>query len=391
MSAAGSGGPIVIVGGGIVGVALAFHLAKYGHTDVTVLERGLLGEGATAKATGGIRQQFGSRTNAGLAHAAVDYYARFEELVGEPFEFRQHGYLFLLSREEQYAAFERNVAMQRELGIDVAMVAPADVSDLMPGVVTDDLLGASYCPSDGSGSPADAVAGFVRAARRLGVRLRQHTTVTGIDRNADGAVRAVRTSDGEVPADLVVNAAGPQAAAVAAMVGVDLPVEPHSRQAFGIGPLPQLSAGLPLTVDLATGAYVHPEVHGGIIGGNDRDTPVTAEAQVNWALTESLIAALVGRFPWLADAEIRTGWAGLREMSPDDHGIVGPVPGVPGFWVSAGFSGHGFMQGPVVGDALARRLLGLPVDTDLTPLRFERFAEAAAGVDTGLGEESTLF
>ena len=157
-----------------------------------------------------------------------------------------------------------------------------------------------------------------------------------MDRDSGGAVTAVRTPSESIPAELVVNAAGPWARKVGAMVGLDLPVEPHPRQAFGIGPLPQLDPGMPLTVDLGSGAYVHPEVHGGIVGGNDRESPASEEAPVRWQLTESLIDALVHRIPWMSGAELRSGWCGLREMTPDDHAIVGPSE-VPRWWNLVGF------------------------------------------------------
>lgn len=377
-------GPVVIIGGGVIGCSLAFHLALHGRTDVTVLEAGLVGEGATAKATGGIRQQFSSEINADLAREAVDYFAHFADRVGEPFEFRQHGYLFLLGSADQRATFERTVAMQRRLGIDSRIVEPADLPGLMPGLRSADLHGGAYCPTDGSGSPADVVAAFARQARRRGVRIEQHTRAIEVRQDAGGQVTGVVTADREYPADTVVNAAGPAARRVGALVGLDLPVEPRPRQAFGIGPLPEFTAGLPLTVDLASGAYVHPEAHGAIIGGNDRDAPAGEEATVRWQLAEGVISALVHRIPWLADARIGRGWCGLREMTPDDHAIVGPCE-VPGWWNLVGFSGHGFMHSPVIGEHVARGMLGLPGARDLSALRLARFAEG------GLGPEAAVF
>ncbi|MQA79574.1 MAG: FAD-dependent oxidoreductase [Streptosporangiales bacterium] len=380
-----NGGRVVVVGGGVVGVSLAYHLAAFGYRDVVVVERGLLGEGSTAKATGGIRTQFSSPLNARLAHAAVDYFAHFEERVGEPLEFRQHGYLFVLDDERQLAVFRASAEMQRSLGVEVELLEPDAIPSLVPGIVTGDVVGAAYTPNDGSASPADVVQAFARQARRGGVTFRQETEVVGFVRDGAGAVTGVETTGGRLDAELVVVAAGPWAADVGRLAGVTLPVEPHSRQAFGIDALPELTADMPLTVDLGSGAYVHPERSGGIIGGNDRDTPIALEPRVDWDLTGQLIESLVRRVPWLVGARITSGWAGLREMSPDDHGIVGAVPEVPGLWVAVGFSGHGFMQAPIVGTELARTLLGLETTIDLTPLRPTRFAEGA------LVEESAVF
>jgi glycine/D-amino acid oxidase-like deaminating enzyme len=385
MTAAIPDGPVVIIGGGVVGCSLAFHLAKYGHDAVTVVEAALLGEGATSKATGGIRQQFSSRLNADLCREAVDYFAHFEERVGEPFHFRQHGYLFLLGTEAQREQFERDVAMQQSLGIDVRLVGNDDIGDLMPGIRTADLYGAAYTPEDGSGSPVDATAAFARQARTRGTTVLQNTRVTGVERSPGGAVAAVRTDDGDrLEAAVVVNAAGPAAAQVGRLVGLELPVEPHPRQAFGIDAMEQLSPTMPLTVDLTSGAYVHPETHGGIVGGNDRNAPAGDEAKVRWELSEGVISSLIERIPWMEHARITSGWCGLREMTPDDHAIVGPCD-VEGWWNLAGFSGHGFMQAPVVGDHVARWMVGLEDRRDLSPLALGRFTSG------DLHRESTVF
>jgi sarcosine oxidase, subunit beta len=378
-------GPIVIIGGGVVGCSLAFHLTKYGHRDVTVLEAGLIGEGATAKATGGIRQQFSSRLNADICHEAVHYFENFEDLVGEPFHFRQHGYLFLLGTAAQREQFERDTAMQQELSINVHLLDNDQITDVVDGIETADLHGAAYTPDDGSGSPTDATAAFARQARLRGASIRQNTRVVEVERGPGGAVRAVRTAAGErLEAGTVVNCAGPWARPVGRLVGVDLPVEPHPRQAFGIEPLPQLRATMPLIVDLASGAYLHPETNGGIVGGNDRDAPASDEAVVRWELAEGVIVALMHRIPWMENASISSGWCGLREMTPDDHAIVGPC-GVEGWWNLVGFSGHGFMQAPVVGDRAARWMLGRDDHRDFGELSLDRFA---AG---DLRRESTVF
>ncbi len=382
--AAFDGGPIVIIGAGIIGCSLAFHLALYGHSDVTVLDGALIGEGSTSKGTGGIRQQFSSEINASIAREAVDYFEHFAERVGEPFDFRQHGYLFLLGSADQHAQFQRNASMQRRLGIDVQLLAPEDLEQLVPGVNSADLHGGAYCPTDGSGSPADAVAAFARQARRRGVRILQNSPVLRVDRESDGSVIAVHTQERSYPCSVVINAAGPWARTVGAMVGLDLPVQPHPRQAFSIGPLPQLRRDMPLTVDLTSGAYLHPEVQGGIVGGNDRNVPAGDEPTVRWDLTENLIDALVYRIPWMSDATIRAGWCGLREMTPDDHAIVGPCT-VPGWWNVVGFSGHGFMHAPVIGDHVARLLLDRKDARDLSALRLSRFEEG----DTV--QEATVF
>jgi sarcosine oxidase subunit beta len=384
-SGAGSaGGQIVIIGGGVIGLSLAYHLVTLGHAAVTVVERGLLGGGASSKGTGGIRTQFSSAVNVQLSLASVQFYKEFQDVVGAPFAFRQHGYLFALHDEGQLAQVRRNVQLQQSLGAHVEILARAELANLVPGLRTDDLVAGTYSPEDGSASPADAVNGFAAAARAGGANLIENTPVIGIEHRAEGSVTGVRTPDGLLEADAVVIAAGPWTAQVGALVDIDIPVHPHSRQAFEIGPLPELNPDLPFTIDLKTGGYLHPKAQGAVIGGGDRDTPASYEAKIDWDSAGEVFASLKKRVPWLSNASIRKGWAGLREMTPDDHGIVGPVLELPNLWVAAGFSGHGFMQAPAVGRELARALLGLPALLDITDLRYSRFAEGALLAENAL-------
>jgi sarcosine oxidase, subunit beta len=381
------GGRVVIIGGGVVGLSIAYHLTVRSYHDVVVVERRTLGAGATSKGTGGIRQQFSSEINIALSRRAVDYFAGFRDRVGESVRFRQHGYLFLLTQAEQLEVFRRNAAKQLEAGVPVQLLEPEEIPEIMPHVNVDGLLGASYCHTDGSASPEAVVNAFAQEARAHGARFMEDTTATAIERDAHGAVRAVNTTDGRLEAEAVVNAAGPWAAEVGRLLGVDLPIAPHQRQAFGISPLPWLGADLPLTVDLASGAYVHPRPDGSLIGGNDRNVRAGFDEEVDWGLVPALREALARRIPRMAEAEIIRGWAGLRDMTPDEHAIVGPVVAVPGVWTAAGFSGHGFMHSPVVGKLLSEWLIDGAPTLDLSALRPERFDEGTSASET----ETTVF
>jgi sarcosine oxidase subunit beta len=381
------GGRVVIIGGGVVGLSIAYHLAVRGYRDVALVERRTLGSGATSKGTGGIRQQFSSRVNIVLSRRSVDYFAGFHDRVGGSARFRQHGYLFLLDRADQLELFRRNVAKQLEAGVPVRLLEPEEIPEVMPHVNVDGMLGASYCRTDGSASPEDVVKAFARGARIHGARLMEDTTVTAIERDAHGAVAAVDTTRGRLAAEAVVNAAGPWAAEVGRLVSIELPIAPYRRQAFQISSLGWLDADLPLTVDLASGAYVHPRPDGGVIGGNDRNVRAGFDEEVDWSLVPALREALARRIPRMAEAEIIRGWAGLRDMTPDEHAIVGPVAAVPGFWTAAGFSGHGFMHSPVVGELLSEWLVDGAPTLDLSALRPERFDEGAGASET----ETTVF
>lgn len=372
-------GRIIIVGGGIVGATIAYHLVRNGHRDVVVLEAGdELGGGATAKATGGIRQQFTSEINARLVQRSVAQFLTLADDTGSPFEFRQHGYLFVIDDEDTMQAFRESASRQRSLGIPTQVVTPDEAADLFPGMSTERLLGGTYCATDGSASPSDALMAYVAGARRLGAEFRLGQRVTGITRNADDAVTGVLVRDERIEADAVVLAPGPSAREVGALAGVDLPVTPRRRQAFTLS-ADLGDTGLPLTIDMGTGAYVHPENANTLVaGGADRDAASASDAQIDWDIVPDLIEALADRFPALAEAGVGRGWAGFREMTPDDHALVGALDGSPGLWVAVGFSGHGFMQAPAIGESVAGMLLGTGEGVPLDALRPSRFAEGRA-------------
>jgi sarcosine oxidase, subunit beta len=376
------GGRVVIIGGGVVGLSIAYHLTVRGYRDVTLVERRALGSGATSKGTGVIRQQFSSEVNIALSRRAVDYFAGFHDRVGESARFRQHGYLFLLDRPELLEVFRDNAAKQLEAGVPVQLLEPEEIPGVMPHVNVDGLLAASYCRTDGSASPKAVTKAFARGARAHGARLMEDTTVIAIERNTHGAIGAVDTTRGKVAAETVVNAAGAWAAEVARLTGIELPIVPYRRQAFEVSSLAWLDADLPFTVDLASGAYVHPRPNGSVIGGTDRNVPVGFDEEVDWSLVSALREALAHRIPRMAEAEIIRGWAGLRDMTPDDNAIVGPVSAVPGFWTAAGFSGHGFMHSPVIGELLSEWLVDGAPTLDLSALRPERFDEGAGAFET---------
>ncbi len=366
---------IAIIGGGVVGLSIAYHLAARGCTGVCVLERGLIGQGATAKATGGIRQQFSREVNVRLSQESLKQFERFEEEMGSSADLRQVGYLFLASRGSGWGWLQEAASLQRRLGVTVELLKPDEAGRLAPGLRTDDLLGATFCGTDGIADPYAVVQAFAREARRLGVRILEGREVIGIRVEA-GRVRGVCLQDGEdVAAELAVNAAGVHAPEVGWMARVDIPVEPHRRQVFVAEPLAALPGPMPLTVDLSSGSYVHVESNGGIVmGGGDHGDRRGFDESLDWSRLPRLIEAVTHRFPALEAARIRRGWTGLREMTPDELAIVGPVPEVEGFFVAAGFSGHGFMHAPAVGTLMAELILDGEASTiDISDLSLDRF------------------
>lgn len=374
---------VIIIGGGVVGLSLAYHLAERGVRDVVVLEAGLCGGGSTLKATGGFRLQFGTAINVRLSLLSLPFWQRFDATFGARLRFRQIGYLFLLTTPEQRAAGERNVAMQQGLGVPARLVMPAEAAALSPGLNTDGVLAGAYCPWDGVLEVDAAVAGLRAGCRRLGVAVREGVAVTGVT-VAGGRVRGVTTHAGVLAAPVVVNAAGPRAAEVGALAGVTLPVWPERRQAALTAPAAGIDPRAAWTIDLDSGCYARPDPGGGaVIGGGDRgvaaDRPLTALDEAGLARLREHIGR---RFPGLAGVPLARAWVGLRPMSPDDHAILGPTE-VEGFIAACGFGSHGLMHAPAAGQLLAELIVdGAARTLDIAPLSPARFARGELLTDS---------
>ena len=365
----------VVVGGGVVGCSLAYHLARRGMRPL-LLERGELGGGSTSRAAGGVRQQFSTAVNVRVSRMSLEMLKRFPDEIGADPGLQQIGYLFLASSAEEAELFEHNVAVQRAAGLeDVELLDVDGALELVPDLNASDLTAASWCPSDGLAGPNDVTAGYARAARRIGARVVEGAAVTGIDRQGD-RVMGVRVGDSLVASDVVVDCAGPHAGQVGRLAGVDVPVTPYRRHVF-VTETFSLSKPPPMTVDFRTSFYFHPEGDGLMLGMSDPAEPPGFDTDVSWDFLEHLIEHATHRLPALERAAIRTGWAGLYEVSPDHQAIVGPAPGLDGLWLCCGFSGHGFMQAPAMGHLLAQTLTGETPDIDLAPYTPDRFATGA--------------
>lgn len=365
----------VVIGAGIMGCAIAHALAERGLTDVLVLERDQIGRGATADAAGGVRQQFSTETNIRLARESIRVWETFPQRFGRDIGLRQQGYLFLLTDPAEEPVFRQNLALQNGLGVPSRWVTPEEIAQINPHVVLDDVYGGTFCPEDGWCDTFGATIGFAQAARALGVRIEEDTPVTGITTDR-GRVTGVRTEQDDVSAPLVIIAAGPQTRQVGAMAGVDLPIDPYRRMSFITEPFAALPQSLPMTIDFATGLYFHPESRGFLFGMADRDEPSTTDKTVDESWMAATVEALVARAPAFEEAGILRGWAGFYEVTPDDNPLLGWTGGPEGLAVAAGFSGHGFMQGPAIGRCMAELLLdGAPSGIDITPFRPSRFAE----------------
>jgi sarcosine oxidase subunit beta len=351
---------VVVIGGGIVGASALYHLAQMGCTDVVLLEQETLASGSTGKASGGIRTQFSDLLNAQIGMECLRRYARFSDEFDMDIDFRRCGYLFLLTRDEEVVDFDRDLLRQAEAGCATVRLDRSQTAALVPNIETRDVIASNWGPEDAVATPEAAVQGYATAARRLGARVVQGCTVRSILVDK-GHVTGVETSHGRITAPAIVLAAGFWSHDLAATAGIEIPVSPQVRHVFFTEPCESLAAKLPVTIDYATGIYFKAEGTSILFGG-----PGSA--------LEDLAPAALHRMPGLGDVGIRGGWSGAYDMSPDGNAIVGKASEITGFVYATGFSGHGFMQGPVIGEHLASLALGLPTHFDLTSLSAERFA-----------------
>lgn len=367
---------VVIAGGGIMGCALAYQLARR-EVDVLLLERAALGSQSTGKCAGGVRQQFSMEANVRLQRMSVGMFEDFERETGHPADFRQIGYLFVLTLPQHVEDFRHNMEMWHRVGLTEARwVDAAEASRMVPVLNVEDVLGCTFCPSDGVASPADVTSGYAAAARRHGARIKEGVEVVGIDL-AGGRVQGVRTSAGDVATRVVFNCAGAWSSSIGRMAGLEIPVLPYRRHIAVTGTFPQVPRNNPMTVDFQSSLYFHPEGDGVLIGMSDRNDPPGYVTDVNWEFLEKMFEQAARRAPALASAGVKTAWAGLYETTPDHQAILGPVPEADGFWCAAGFSGHGFMQAPAAALLLAQLLLDHRSDIDLSPFAFTRFARGS--------------
>jgi sarcosine oxidase subunit beta len=364
---------IVIIGGGIIGASIAYHLAAKRVRGVVLLEKGLLGEGSTAKCAGGIRTQFSTEINIRFSLESLKTWERFQEITGVDLGFKRVGYLFLAATERDWKVLQESADLQRRLGVPVELLLPEEIRYRWPFIYTDDLRGGTYCPWDGYAGPYEALTGFIQGARRGGVEILERTEVLTLLRRGD-RVLGVQTDKGEIAAPIVVNAAGPWAGEVGQRAQAPVPVKPFRRQLFFTAPFPYLPESIPLIIDYRRGWYCRREGSGLLLSGPKDDFPSFSQ-QVDYEAMAEAAEAAVYRIPILEKAAIVRGWAGSYEISPDHHAILGEHPELKGFFLANGLSGHGFQHSPAVGKVMAERILGETPSLDLSSLSLRRFVE----------------
>lgn len=364
---------VVIIGGGIIGCATAYYLAKQGMTNVVVLDKSYLASGSTGRCGAGVRQQWGLKMNVLLATESIRAFETLNDELdtGLDIEFKQKGYLMLAYSEKMVEQYKKNVALQQELGVPVNLISPQEAKGIVPYLNTDGLLAATFCPTDGHINPFIATNSYAEAARRLGVRIETFTEAMGIE-VAQGKVVAVVTDKGKIYTDAVLNASGGYSREVAALAGVKLPTHPERHQILVTEPVAPVQD--PMVISLQHGFYCQQTPHGSFIMGfgdpNELKEHVTSST---WHFMEEMAAKVLPVLPPLAELRVVRQWAGLYNMSPDAQPILGEVPSLKGFYNAVGFSGHGFMLAPVTGMLMAELMTGKEPHLDISALSLERF------------------
>ena len=370
---------IVIIGGGIIGSSIAYHLTAAGCKNVLVIERETAqGKGSTGKSMGGLRAQFSTPVNIQMSLYSIPFYASFEDRLGHPSGYRPQGYLFCATSDKHMAYLSANYTRQVAMGLkDVRLVTADEIRNMFPQLRSEDIVGGSFCSTDGFVDPYSAMIGFITWAADHGAKVWKNTLVTGIQQDERG-IAGLETSKGAVATRIVVNCAGPWAPQVAKMAGIDLPVEPLRRMLVPTEPFDQFPHSAPMIIDMSTGFHFRPESLGFLLAWNDPEETTGYKTDFDPAFIEKILTRAADRVPVFENLAVnpKRAWAGLYEMTPDHHPILGPAPGVAGFFLANGFSGHGVMHAPATGKILSDLILTGKCDlVDASLLGLSRFAE----------------
>ncbi|SDY94517.1 NAD(P)/FAD-dependent oxidoreductase [Halopenitus persicus] len=369
---------VIVIGGGIIGVASAYYLRKKG-AEVTLLEKRNLGKGSTDRANGGIRAQFSSPVSAKLSKESINVWESFESEFGTDITYRRPGYMFLARTEDTAAQLKESARKQQEVGVNSKILDPSEAKEVCPELRKENYVAATYTPDDGIADPHLGLQGFAEAAREAGVNIRTKVEVTDITTDESGRVTGVETQDESIDADYVVNAAGPWAPQIGRMASLDLPISPKRRQLLVADPETPVPESVPFTIDQNIGVHFRPEREGSVVCGGhfDKSDPSMDPDDFSERISLDWSGQVIEELSRVADyfgpsTEIKRGWAGLYSMTPDHHPIIEET--IPGFVVVAGFSGHGFMQSPAAGKLVSEIIVdGSASLVDISMLTADRF------------------
>lgn len=365
---------VVIIGGGVSGVAIAWNLACKGVKDIVILEKNTVCSGATGRCGAGIRMQWGTERNCRLSKMSSEFFENANELLeyDRDVEFNQGGYLIVAGNEKENELFKRNVALQNSLGIPTVHLTPQEAKEIVPHMDETKVVGATFCQKDGHLNPFNTTEAYQRAAERLGVKIYKKTKATGIDVQ-DGKIVGVETDKGYISTPLVINCAGGWSKEVAAMAGVDLPVYSERHQILITEPVEHMQD--PMFMGFSLNIYIQQVPHGSfIMGRSDPTEPRDLRQTSSWQFLQEMIKTCTDLLPPLKKLNLVRQWAGLYNMTEDAQPIYGKAEGVDGFWLACGYSGHGFMLAPATGLLMSEMILGEPLTIDISNLDMGRFA-----------------
>src|SRR6266498_637260 len=366
---------IVIIGGGVMGASAAYHLAKCGIKNIVLLEKEeFFGTGATGRCAGGIRYQFSTEINVKLSLESLPMIERFKEEIGQDVNYRPCGYLLIATHEKDATTFKHNVELQNSLGVHTQLLSGDEVRARLPLMKFEDAIAGTFNQMDGIVDPNSVVAGYISAAQKMGVKALTRAEVTGICVSGD-EVKAVETTQGAIETRIILNAAGPWAGQIGEMAGVQIPITPIRRQMFTTNSLKEIPEDFPFVIDFAQSLYFHREGEGLLIGMSNQEEKPGFEQNIDEEFEFVNLEAAIQRMPLLEWASRASHWAGLYEVTPDAHPIFGGS-NVKGFTICTGFSGHGFMHGPVAGKLMSEYILDGKFSTlDVSMLDLARFEE----------------
>lgn len=364
---------VAIIGGGVHGCSIAYHLAKKG-VRCALFERGYLSSGASGRSAAGARHQFGTEVNCRLAIYNLEHLASLKEELDPPFplEFEQSGYLWITYSEAQLRQLEKNVSLQNSLGIPSSILSPEEIKEVAPAIDVRSMLGASWCPKDGHVNPHTLTFAYAHAAKRLGVEIHAETPITGLRRWKD-RVRGVQTATGDCHAEAVICAAGPWSAHIASWVGLDVPITPERHQLLVTEPVERIRHPFVLCMD--DGSYWKQCPNGTFIlgWGNPLDIKEISD-ESSWEFLHEASKRVLSKMPSLAGVRAVRQWAGTYDVTPDSQAVVGATP-VEGFFLDCGWSGHGLQFAPSIGRIMAEIVCGEEPFIDVSPFRYSRFEE----------------
>ncbi|ABO50255.1 FAD dependent oxidoreductase [Desulforamulus reducens MI-1] len=363
----------VVIGGGVIGCSIAYHLAQKGAKNIALIEKKYLTSGATGRCGAGVRMQFGTETNCLLAKHSVELFENLEEELSYDgsIEFKQGGYLLLAYTEKMVEQFHKNLGIQHQLGIPSSWVTPEEAKEIVPYLNTQGLLGATFCPKDGHCNPFKTTDAYAKAAQKLGVEIMTYTEVTELLAQ-EGRIKGVRTREGIIETPVVILCAGSYSRDLAATIGIELPITPERHQILVTEPVEKMQE--PMVMSFYHGLYCQQVPHGGFVMGlGDPNEPKEYNYNGSWQFLHEMAAKATFILPPLANLRVVRQWAGLYDLTPDRQQILGSVPGCEGFHLAAGFSGHGFMIAPMTGKLMAEHILGEPTSLPIQMFDFSRF------------------